>query len=177
MKINNKIEKIFSGSRSFVAWLFLFTGISVIVMNKFSIGSVLFGISIVLVACFVIFSFSGVEIDTEKNRVKQYYKIIGFIKLGNWQSLNLYSGVTLIPIKKVHGMASLSNRRTTTVKKDYRIYLVNKNKKPAFAIKSCENPEDALSSLDEFAIWLKLPVFSPRKRPVIRGKNKNTVVT
>jgi hypothetical protein len=61
-------------------------------------------------------------------------------------------------------MYSRSNRVNVSQKLEYRIYLVNKAKRPAVEIKSCKTPELGQQSLDEFSIWLKMPVFSvPRK--------------
>jgi hypothetical protein len=104
-----------------------------------------------------------VEIDTTNRRVKQYNKIFGIFKTGKWQSMNAYSGLTLIPVRKVRTIASRANLTTSTVQRDYRIYLVNKAKKPAFAIKKCKTREQAQNSIDEFSIWLKMPVFSVKK--------------
>jgi len=84
-------------------------------------------------------------------------------KTGKWKSLRAYIGVTLVPITTRESMASWSNRVTSNKKTDYRIYLVNKARKPAFAIKTCPTREKAQNSLDEFSIWLKVPVFSVKR--------------
>lgn len=164
MLINNKIEKIFEGPSTLAGYLFLITGLFLIPLNGFSLGNILIGGGITIVSCFVIFSWSGVKIDTAKSLVKRYNKIFGLVELGNWEKLDAFKGVTLVPFKKVQGMASWSNRTTSVTKKDYRVFLVNKAKKPAFAIKRCKTREQAQNSLDEFSIWLKMPVFTVKKR-------------
>jgi hypothetical protein len=40
---------------------------------------------------------------------------------------------------------------------------VNKARKPAIAIKTCPTREEAQNSIDEFSIWLKVPVFSVKR--------------
>lgn len=74
-----------------------------------------------------------------------------------------FIGVTLIPVTTQESMASWSNRTTTSRKTDYRIFLVNSHKKPAFAIKTCRTREEGQRSLDEFSIWLKVPVYSVKR--------------
>ncbi|MCK5730645.1 MAG: hypothetical protein KAH68_06200, partial [Draconibacterium sp.] len=105
-------------------------------------------------------SYSGVEIDTKKHLIKSYNKYFGLLKAGKWKSINNYLGVTLVPMKKVNTIYSRSNRINSSTKKEFQIHLVNKAKKPALAIKKCKTEESAQSSLDEFSVWLKMPVFS-----------------
>jgi len=94
--------------------------------------------------------------------LRQYNKLFGLIKTGKWKSFQSYVGVTLIPFTRKESMASWSNRINTTKETDYRIYLVNKARKPAFAIKCCKNMDEARASHDEFSIWLKLPVYTAK---------------
>lgn len=163
MIIDNKIDKLFSGNLIFAAYIFLATGGFIFVNNQFSSGSLLIGVITMVASLFVILTTEHVSIDTKKNRVNRYYKIFGFIDNGSWKSLDNYLGITLIPMRKVEGMSSLSNRTTSTIRKDYRIFLVNQNKRPAFAIKTCKKLIDARNSLDEFSIWLHKPVFSIKR--------------
>jgi hypothetical protein len=163
MLIENKVEKAYEGPPVFVAYLFLLTGLFIVPLNRFSLETILIGGFLIIASCFFIFSLSGVKIDTDKRKIKQYNKIFGIIENGTWQHLDDYLGVTLVPVRKVQGMASWSNQTTTTSKTTYRIFLVNKAKKPAFAIKSCKTIEQAQDSLDEFSIWLKMPVFSIKR--------------
>ena len=121
------------------------------------------GIVISIIGSFLLFSYSGVEIDTEKKKIKQYNKLFGFIKTGKWESVEKYVGVTLVRLKETQNVFSRSNRQTSIHKIVYKIYLVNQTKKPQLAIKKCSNRNSAQDSLDEFAIWLKLPVYSIKR--------------
>ena len=155
MLINNKLDKIVSGPTTFVGILFFITGVIVAY-----VGNVFFGVAIVVFAAFFLTSFTGVEIDTDARKIKQYNKLFGIVKTGKWEDLDQYIGLTLVPIRKVTRIASRSNLVNSTVDRDYRIFLVNQMKKPALAIKICKTPGQAQNSIDEFSVWLKLPVYS-----------------
>ncbi|NCB09660.1 MAG: hypothetical protein EOM73_16070 [Bacteroidia bacterium] len=158
MKINNKLDSVMTGPMKLGGYIFLFSAVFAIYQ-----GALLLGISVAVVILFFIFSFSGVEIDTVTRRIKQYNQFFGLFKVGKWESLDTYAGVTLVPMRKVSTIASRANLTTSTVQKDYRIYLVNKAKKPAVAIKICKSKELGQNSLDEFSVWLKMPVFSVKR--------------
>lgn len=159
MIIDNKTERAFGKTAVFAGVIFLLTGIVILLAGAFIIGGFVF-----FVAAFVAFTYSGVELNTEAREVKQYNKLFGLIKIGKWKSLDTYIGVTLIPISTVEVMASWSNRITSTKTTDYRIFFVDKAKKPAFVIKKCKSIQNARNSLDEFSIWLNLPVYSVRNK-------------
>ena len=158
MIINNKLEYILSGPKVLAAILFALTGIAIAFM-----GQVIFGLAIFLLVIFLLTSYSGVEIDTTKHKIKQYNRFFGLIKTGKWENMNSFVGLTVVPMRKINTIASRANLTNTTVIKDYRVYLVNKAKRPAFAIKICKNRAQARDSIDEFAIWLKLPVYSVKR--------------
>jgi len=166
LKIDSSIGKTFRGPAFFTAWWFLATGIVIIPLQNFVPLVIALGTSIILASCFFIFTTSGVEIETENHRIRQYNKIFGFIKTGKWKNLDLYIGVTLIQMKNTYTIASRANLINTSKETDYQIFLVTRNRRPAFAIKRCKTLEEAQDSLDEFSIWLKRPVFSPKKNRI-----------
>lgn len=157
MQIENKIDNLLPNPIGFVGYVFLATGLLVAVMN------LILSISIVIIAAFFTFSYSGVEINTSTRQIKQYNKIFGIVKSGKWKSLDSFLGLTLIPMRSGSTIASRANLTTSTVNYDYRIYLVNKARRPAFAIKKCKTREQAQNSIDEFSIWLKMPVYSIKR--------------
>jgi hypothetical protein len=163
LKIDNKTERAFGKAAVFAGTIFLFTGVVLFIAGAFIPGAVVF-----LVAAFVTFTYSGVELDTEIRMFRQYNNFFGIFKMGKWKSLEPFIGVTLIPMSTVEVMASWSNRISSTKTIDYRIFFVNKEKKPAFVIKKCRTKEKATDSLDEFSLWLKLPVYS------VKGRIKNS---
>jgi hypothetical protein len=158
VKINNKLDPVITGPMKLTGFIFLFSAVF-----AFYQGALGLGVFLAVVILFFIFTFSGVEIDTATRQFKQYNQYFGLFKVGKWKSLDAYAGVTLVPIRKVSTIASRANLTTSTVQNDYRIYLVSKAKKPAVAIKICKSKELGQNSLDEFSIWLKMPVFSVKR--------------
>jgi|GEM_PF-256891 len=155
LKVDNKIERAFGRTAVFAGVIFLIAGIFILVSGAYILGAFT-----VLLAVFVVFTDAGVEFDTEKHRMRMYNNWFGFVRTGKWKSLHEYIGVTLVPISRWESMSSWSNRTTSTKTTDYRIFLVNGAKKPAVAIKKCKTRETAQNSLDEFSLWLKIPVYS-----------------
>ena len=158
MLIDNKIEKTFSGPLVIMGTTFF--AVTVILMLTYHW---IFGTLSFLIAAFLLFTYSGIEIDTDKRMIKPYYMVFGFLRRGNWESLEKYKGLTLVPMRKVYKTFSRSNRESLSTKNDFRVYLVNKSKKPAFPLKSCKTRQAAQDSMDEFSIWLKMPVYSVKK--------------
>lgn len=158
MLIDNTTSRFLSGHFIFMGIIFLLPGIfGLITLNWIIFAPNLF------ISWFLFGTYSGVEINTEKNQFREYDKWFGLLKTGQWLSLENYPGVTLISMNKVHRMFSQSNRVNSYSEKEFRIYLVNASKKPAIAIKKCETYEQAQKSVDEFSIWLHKPVFSIKK--------------
>lgn len=155
MIIDNKIEKTVSGPATILGISSFIFGIA-----SFWGGFILVGILGSLIALFLLLSYTGIQINTKKQMVRPYNCWFGFFKTGNWKTLETYDGLTLVPMKKVYSVYSRSNQKITSSKNEYRVYLVDKRHKPALAIKRCKDRDTAQNSMDEFAIWLHLPVFS-----------------
>ena len=159
MIIDNKIDKTIDGPSIFLGITFLVMGIVLLLTSNW-----IFGIISSLIAFFLFFSYSGINIDTEKRTIKQYNNIFGIYKSGKWESLENYIGLTMVPMRKIYTVFSRSNRSNVSYEREFRIYLVNKRKKPAIPLKKCKTLDRAQNCMDEFAIWLKLPVYTARKK-------------
>ncbi|MCE4563236.1 hypothetical protein INQ51_02835 [Maribellus sp. CM-23] len=157
MKIDNKISHFLTGPYIFFGFLF----IPLLLMGLLEHHPIMAGVSSLAIA-YLFATYSGVEIDTETKKFRNYNKQFGLFKTGRWRSLDDYIGVTLVPIRKVYRMYSRSNRSNTSHKTEYRIYLVNQAKRPAIPIKKCKTQDEGYKCLDEFAIWLHKPVYSPK---------------
>ena len=155
MKINNKITPFLTGPYIFFGLVLIVVGLLGLLTAQWLLAS--FNL---LIAWYLFGTFSGVEINTDTRKFKAYNKHFGVLKTGIWQDLDDFVGVTLVPMKMAFTMYSRSNRVNTSSKTEYQIYLVNKAKRPAIEIKTCKTPELGQRSLDEFSIWLKMPVFS-----------------
>ncbi len=155
MIIDNKLDKTLNGPSIFLGISFLVIGIILLVVENWILGSI--GI---LIALFLLFSYSGINIDTKNRTIRPYNKFFGIIKTGKWESLEKYIGLTLVPMNRIYSIYSRSNRRNLSVEKEYRVYLVNKAKKPALPLKKCRTMKKAQNCMDEFSIWLKMPVYT-----------------
>ena len=158
MIIDNKIQQTFNGPLIFMGITFMAIAVILVIGSNWILGILSF-----IIAAFLLFTFSGMEIDTERRMIKPYYMLFGLFKNGKWQSLEKYIGLTLVPMRKVYSVFSRSNRISNSEMDDYRVYLVNRSKKPALPLKSCKTQEAAQNSMDEFSIWLKMPVFSVKR--------------
>ncbi len=92
MLIDNKIEKTFSGPLVIMGITFLAIAVTLTFTYHW-----IFAIASFIVASFILFTYSGIEIDTEKRMIKPYYMVFGILKRGNWESLDKYKGLTLVP--------------------------------------------------------------------------------
>lgn len=158
MVVDNRTTRFLNGP-------FIFFGFGFIVVFVFALTVQRWGLAAFsgVLSWFVYGSFSGCEIDTEKQIYRTYNKYFGIFKYGKWKSLKDFAGITLVPMKKVYTMYSRSNRVNESKTKEYRIYFVNHQKKPAVFIVGFKKPEPAQQKLDEFSIWFKMPVFSIKR--------------
>ncbi len=155
MLIDNKIEKTVSGPAILIGLTSLAVGIVSL------IGAVwILGILGITIGCFLLLSYSGIQIDTKERIIRPYNCWFGIVKTGKWKTLENYIGLTLVPMKRVYTVYSRSNRSMTSKKAEFRVYLVNRSQKPALAIKRSNKRETAQNSMDEFSIWLHLPVYT-----------------
>lgn len=151
--INNRLDKSFGISMLFPGILFIIFGLVFIIFSYWTI-------ILVIIGALIAFSHTGVKIDIENKRVMFYQNFFGIIKSGKWETLEKYIGLTHLPMNHIHQVKSLSNRSTSIVEKDFRIFLVNKSKKPEFPLKKCKTKEEAQREMDILAIKLQLPVYS-----------------
>lgn len=158
MNIDNKIQQTFNGPLFFMGITFMTVAVILVIGKLWILGILSF-----IIASFLLFTFSGMEIDTEKRMIKPYYMLFGLVKNGKWQSLEKYVGLTLVPMRKVYSVFSRPNRVNNSEMDDFRVYLVHRSKKPALPLKSCKTREAAQDSMDEFSIWLKIPVYSVKR--------------
>ena len=159
MIIDNKIQKTFSGPIVFMGITFVIIAIVLVISGLWYLGFVSF-----IISCFLLFTFSGIEIDTEGRMIKPYYMLFGLFKNGKWQSLEKYIGLTLVPIRKVYFVFSQSNKINNSEEADYRVYLVDRSKRPAIPLKNCKTSDAARNSINEYSIWLKMPIYSVKRQ-------------
>ncbi|WP_297097781.1 hypothetical protein [uncultured Draconibacterium sp.] len=157
MLVSNKISRTLEGPYRFIGFYF----VVVSAMSLYEQAWIIFSIHAV-VGWFLLGSYSGVDIDTEKQRFRSFNMWFGVLKTGKWEPVAKYLGLTLISMNKVYSLYSRSNRNITSKKKEFRVYFVNTKKRPAIAVKKCKTNDEAQRCMDEMAIWLHLPVYSTK---------------
>lgn len=155
MMVNNKIERFLPPAYSWFVFVFVAMGLVALGHKQWVVGFPCW-----VLAWYLLATYSGVEMDCEKRLFRPYNRHWGLWTVGQWRSLDSYLGVTLVPVRRVYSVFSRSNLRMPMSVSDYRIYLVDLNKKPAVCVKVCKNKEEGQRSMDELAIWLKMPVYS-----------------
>jgi hypothetical protein len=155
MNIKNKLDKTFGSQMAFSGWVLLAFGVLFI----FDV----MGIILVLIGFILATTTDGVCIDSQNRRLKQFSGPFGLPVIGRWENLDNYAGLTVIPWKRKLTTWSRSNRQNNITEEDYRIFLVGRNTKPAFAIKKCETKEQALAEMDKLAELLHWVVWTPDK--------------
>lgn len=155
MLIDNKLDRSF-GKVAFMP------GILIALLGCLTIIQIWPAI-LIPVGLFISFTHSGAQINIKKRQVRLYQNLFGFYKSGKWKSLDLFNGLTIIPVKRYLKFWSMSNWFTSVEEPDFRIFLINRMKKPDFPIKRCCTLEDAQHRIDELSLWLKLPVFTIKK--------------
>lgn len=161
--VENKIAKPLDGPSKFIGITFLTLGL-VLILN----GEWFFGIPFLVLTEFLFFSTKGVDVDTQKRVFRPYNNVFGIWKRGRWMTVDRFVGLTIVPVKQVRTTYSRSDRRNSIIGLDYVIYLVNKAKKPDTVLKKCRSEEEARNSVDEFSIWLRLPVYGVKRKSLIR---------
>ncbi len=154
MIIENKLNQYFDGFLVFTRFTFLGIAILLIINQRWlAAGFFLFCASLMF------FTVSGTAVDLSHRKVKSYYLIFGVIKTGRWQPVENYQSLTIIPVSKGNHVMNFLGRTDKNDIDEYRVILISKARKEALPLKSCKTPEAAMTSLDEFSKWLKIPVL------------------
>ena len=153
MIIENKLKQHFNGFLVFMRITLLAIGIMLIINHRYW-TSVIF-LAFALLAFFTV---SGTAIDLNLRRVKSYYLIFGIIKTGNWQSIENYQNLTVIPVSHGNPVMNFFDKKHLKEVDEYRVILKSKTKKEALPLKSCKTLEEAQASAIELSGLLKTPV-------------------
>lgn len=154
MVINNRIDKTFGPQMAVSGWILLVFGLAFF-LNVMGIILILIGFTL---ATFI----DGVMLDTVKRRVRQYSGPFGFALTGRWQELDNFAGLTVMQVKRKITSFSRSNRENSYLEEDFRIFLVGKDRKPAFPIFKSPTKELAVKEMDKLAEILNWTVWSPQ---------------
>lgn len=162
MIINNKLDRSFGSGG-------LFSGLVLILIGLVTIQYIWTSFLVVF-GCFIAFTRSGTQIKVQERKIRLYQNIFGIFKIGKWKNLEDFRGLTIVPVKKIISLNSYSNRTTDIEEGDYRIFLVNKLRKPEFPINKYSTRAEALNAINELSLSLELSVYSV---PVKKDRKKD----
>lgn len=152
MIIRNRLDKSFGPMPAFAGIVLSVAGILMICH--------LTGISLLVAGALLATATDETTIDTDRKRIRSGTRLLWMFTLGKWQEISEFTGVTLIPVCRKYSVNSRSNQQQTSGEKDYRIYILDKLHKPAFALEKFAGRSEALEEMDRLAQILQLPVFS-----------------
>jgi hypothetical protein len=164
MTIINRLDKTFGPQLSFSGWILLVTGMVFIVD--------VMGIVLVILGFILATTIDGVELDPGSRRIRKFSGPFGFPVVGRWEPLDHYAGLTVIPMTIKQVTWSRSNRRNVSEQSDFRIFLVGKDHRPAYAIKKCTTRELAVAEMDKLAEMLEWMVWTTTKTPSGSEQNR-----
>lgn len=153
MIIENRLKQHFNGFLVFMRITFFAIGI-MLTLNHRWISSVIF----LVFAMLTFFTVSGTAIDLNLRRVKSYYLIFGIIKTGNWQPIEGYQNLIVIPVSHGNPVMNFLDKNRLKDVDEYRIILKSKTKKEPLPLKSCRTLQEAQASATELSGLLRIPV-------------------
>ncbi|MFZ5430092.1 MAG: hypothetical protein ACOZDD_07660 [Bacteroidota bacterium] len=151
MIITNRLDKTFGPQLAFSGWIFLAVGLLFILD--------IMGMVLLILGFFLATSTDGVLIDLSRRRVKRFSGPLGYPLFGRWENLDNYAGLTALPMTRKFVSWSRSNRQNVSETSDIRIFLVGKDRKPAFPVKKCDSMEVAVKEMDKLAEALSWMVW------------------
>ncbi len=137
MEVNNRINSTFGPAGVFSGYVLLVFGIATITSWA--------GLILLLIGAFFAFSYSGTTVDKEKNRFRQFTKLFGLIKVGDWEDLNYYDKITILKNNSTFRVFSRSNRSMEYDSKGYLIYMFGDDIRFKVPLAICKTKEDAIN--------------------------------
>jgi hypothetical protein len=142
------------------------SGVFLVISLLMMLGIPILGIPLSLFFVFALTSSYGFQIDTAKQRFREYSKAFG-IKRGEWKKLDDFPFVAILKSQKGHTAASMSNRTVTTTDEVFEVYLLSETHRTKVQVAEFRNLEKAKSFAKEFAtvVEKQLVNYSPQITP------------
>lgn len=151
MIIENKLDKSFGSVGSFAGYILLLAGILTI--------RVRFGFLLLILGALFAFTHSGVQIDTERKRIRFFNNLMGFIKIGAWSRLDKFTSIKVAENKRQEQAFSKGNRTVNIEHRDFRVFLISQKKQTRVAVKKCKSEVEANEEANELGFQLGIPVL------------------
>jgi len=151
MVINNRVNLTFGSAGSFTGYILLAVGL--VTINSWV------GIILVLIGAFFALSFTGITIDKEENRCRQFTQLFGLFKVGDWEELSAFNEITFQKNESVFRVNSQSNRSISTKSNSYLIYLLTKFTQNKMVVKKCKDKDIAKIEANKLSQFLNIPII------------------
>ena len=139
--------------------MFIIIGITLIISGLILIGTfdsrIKLGITILLIGIVIVFTRKGTIVDFNERKIKHYVGIF-FIKLGKWKTIEDYTFISLLRIKRTSYGYSRTMVQSSERKIIHRICLLNKNHRSQLLITDFKDENNGFLEAEQIAKNLKL---------------------
>ena len=166
--IDNEIDNFFPPAVKSIGYVSMFFGM------LFLFASPLIGLGMALGGTVVAFLKSGVQIDKESKRVRDYTGLFHF-KMGTWEPMDGFSDITVLRKRITTTAFSRANRPTTTSDEEvFDICLTDKSHRRKRIIQRLENADVASRRAEELGeiLQVKYGPYNPEISAATRARRK-----
>jgi hypothetical protein len=140
---NHNLGKFFGPSSSYSGYVFIGCGIF------FSFYSLL-ALTLLIPGIFMVCTYNGTILDTDKMRVRSYTSLFGIFKTGKWISINEFTKFSIVKATKRYTTYSRANVRFDRTFSDIELLLVGRHGKK-IVVNKFNNFEDAHREMEELS--------------------------
>jgi hypothetical protein len=140
---NRNLGKFFGPSSSYSGYVFIGCGIF------FSFYSLL-ALTLLIPGIFMVFTYNGTILDTDKKRVKSFTALFGIFKTGKWISIDEFTKFSVVKATKRYTTYSRANVRFDRTFSDIELLLVGRHHKK-IVINKFNNFEEAHKEMEELS--------------------------
>ncbi|MDN3724890.1 hypothetical protein QRD02_10885 [Aequorivita sp. SDUM287046] len=152
MKTDYKRERVFP-------LMFIIIGITLIIFGLILLGTfdsrIKLGLTILLIGIVIVFTRKGTIVDFNERKIKNYVGIF-FVKIGNWQTIEDYTFISLLSINRTSYGYSRTGVQFSERKKIHRISLLNKTQRSQLLITDFKDKNNAILEAQLLAEKLKV---------------------
>jgi hypothetical protein len=140
---NNNLGKFFGPSVSYMGYVFIACGL-------FASFYSLMALTLIIPGIFLLFTYDGILIDTDKKKLKPYTALFGLFKTGNWIDADQFTRFKIVKSTKKYTSYSRGSVRFDMKVSDIELLLINRNGTKKIILNKYNNFEDARKEMDEF---------------------------
>lgn len=166
--IDNRIGKFFPPAIRTIGYVFLVVGILLMLDNP------LLGLALALLGTTIVFIKSGIQIDPENKRLKEYTGLFG-LKIGKWKGMEEFTDVSILQKRIVSTAISRANRPATTSDEIvYDVCLLNKSHRKLQVVHRLTDKNKSIEEASQLAkvLNLKYGPYNPEISAATRARRR-----